>query len=241
MVKKKSEQPKENDKGEDIPKSAPQVNDVAKPGETAATPTSRPIIVGRGGMIKQDPMVVDGKDEEAVEAAGANTGKLSKRSAVTIEPVSEEAKEPADAKLETENEDNSPDDSTNQPAEDGQDTGKDEESSQDEEQPDDSAKREEDDSSDSAEIESLATSAEARKLSAKQEEEDQKRSQQIQELISSKKYFVPIVEGGHKASSQRFMSWLLLLLLLVAVATYMAIDAGYLDVGISLPYDIIRN
>ena len=44
------------DEPNEIP-SAPAVFDVSKPGETAAHPTSRPVILGHTSMLKKDPMV----------------------------------------------------------------------------------------------------------------------------------------------------------------------------------------
>ena len=53
---------KKKDKEE--PSSAPKLFDVAKPGKTAASATSRPIIVGHGSSMKQDPMVTSPPSEE---------------------------------------------------------------------------------------------------------------------------------------------------------------------------------
>lgn len=65
--------------------SAPKLFDVAKPGKTAATATSRPVIVGHGSTLKKDPMVNSSEDEKE------DTEKVPVRShgPVTIQPLNE--------------------------------------------------------------------------------------------------------------------------------------------------------
>lgn len=219
MAKKKSDSELES-AGEKIEvKSAPQVNDVAKPGSIAASPTSRPIITSHVGMIKQDPMVA-GHDSEPEE-------KTAKKSEIKLEPISEEKKPETEEKTPEEPDKTEEEKESTKPLEENQ--------SEDEEKKDDST------SSDSAAIDSLASAAESKKVLAKEEEVEQAKEAKIEELINSKKYNVSIVEGGHKATSQKIISWVLLLLLLAAVGAYLAVDAGYLDIGIDLPYDLIKN
>ena len=61
------------------------VSDVARPGKTTASATSRPIIVGHGSSV-QDPMVSKSKDVDTTIAQPNRAGK-------TISPVSEAATE----------------------------------------------------------------------------------------------------------------------------------------------------
>lgn len=207
-------------------RSAPQVNDIAKPGQTAALPTSRPIITSHTGIIKQDPMVAgENSDKTEQPSSDEKSETTSKKSETVITPiVSDQDVEDMPAE---------PDNTDKQPAEvaDKPEAGVPTE----EENPAESS------SSDSAAIDSLADSAEAKKQDSKEAEAKEKQDQKVKELIASKKYFVPIVEGGHKATSQRFMTWLLILLILASVGVYFAIDAGYLDVGLELPYDLIKE
>lgn len=93
---------------------------------------------------------------------------------------------------------------------------------------------------DSAAIDSLASSASS-KQTAQETEEEKKHNEKINELAESKQYHVTIVEGGHKASYERLISWLILILLLLAIGLYLAIDAGILDIGVKLPYNFIGN
>lgn len=207
-----------------------KINDVAKPGQTPPPPTSRPIITGHSGVIKHDPMVSPTEDDadENDENKEEKKGKITKKSELKLEAPpgltrgssSDDTENPAPA-------DDKPESSEPEQKETGK---KDDQESSDEES-----------SSDKAAIDTLADSASGKKQTAKEAEETEKNRKKIEELIESKKYSVPIVEGGHKASSQRVASWAFLLLLLVAVGVYLAIDAGYLDIGISLPYDFIAN
>lgn len=230
MAKKNIDEPADGNDAEPIEvKSAPKVNDIAKPGETPSTPTSRPIITKHSMIIKQDPMVSGKPEEEKIE--DEEKDQVVKKSEIKIEPiVSTEPKE--EKKEEAKSDEEKPEEAET------------EEQKPEEESPPetdaDSAEAENEDTSDSAAIDSLATSAEARKTS-KDAEEEEKRKQKIKELVDTKKYFVPVVEGGHKASSQRFATWLLLILLVGAIVVYLLIDAGYIDVGISLPVDLIKN
>ena len=66
-------------------KSAPRVNDVAKPGSTAASPTSRPIITNHSNMIKQDPMVSGASSDK--DLAEDKEQKEVKKSEIKIEPI----------------------------------------------------------------------------------------------------------------------------------------------------------
>lgn len=229
---------KDNDKPEttksiDI-KGAPQVNDVAKPGETPPPDTSRPIITNRIGIITQDPMVAAKPSEDKDEKPAENNSEtISKKSEVKLEPVIPQEEDKPNANEEEKKPEESDDKAVSEPVE--------EERPNPEEDTKENPDEDTSDTSESAAIDSVATSAEARKNAAKESEDEQKKSEKIQELVTSKQYFVPIVEGGHKASSQRFASWLLLLLLLIAIGVYLAIDAGYLDVGVSLPFDFIKN
>lgn len=230
---------KDNDKPDaaepaDI-KGAPQVNDIAKPGETPSPATSRPIITNRSGIIKQDPMVAakpqEDKDDQPEEKDSED---ITKKSEIKIEPMTPAAEDVEATEQEEKPEKLKDETATEQTAAAEEKTELEDETK---EKPDENTG----DTSDTAEIDSLATSAEAKKNSAKEAEDEQKKNDKIQELVESRRYFAPIVEGGHKASSQRFASWLLLFLLLATIAVYLAIDAGYLDVGISLPVDLIKN
>lgn len=233
MVGKKTEKNDESKKSDDS-KSTPQVNDVAKPGLTAATPTSRPIITPHGGMIKQDPMVSGGSDDKVVEEKSES--RISMKPELKIKPVSGDT--PEDDDKEEDKAEPKQDKEADKPEQ--EDSKAD---TKDETEEDKPAGDKTDDSTgdESAAIDSLASSAGSGKQTAQETEQEKKRGEKITELAESKKYYVSIVEGGHKASYERLLVWLILFLLLVGAGIYLAIDAGYLNIGINLPYDFISN
>lgn len=240
MAKKNAKATVDSDDSEKIEvKGAPKVNDIAKPGESPPSPTSRPIITNRTGMIKQDPMVSGKPDEEESKA-----DQLEDKDSEDIEKKTELNIKPVDSGEDTEQTgEEKPEKPEEQEAQKEEPVNEEEKASEEkaDEPAEDSAEETDSSTSDSAAIDSLATNAEAKKAASKVAEEEQKKADKIQGLIDSKKYYVPIVEGGHKASSQRFATWLLIILLVFAILVYLAIDAGYLDVGISLPFDLIKN
>lgn len=84
----------------------------------------------------------------------------------------------------------------------------------------------------------LADKALESKEKKQRAELEEKRAQQVEELVSSKQYFVKIHQGPTGSSAG---NWLLGLLLLVAIVTLIAIDAGLVDIGVKLPFDLIKN
>ena len=65
--------------------------------------------------------------------------------------------------------------------------------------------------------------------------------EKLQELASSKKYFLPIREGGKKRSGEIVLLWFLLFLIIATALAWFVFDAGYYDPGFELPYDFIKN
>lgn len=219
----------------------PKVNDIAKPGETAAHPTARPVITGHGSMIKQDPMVASSNND--TEKPDEKVEKITVKTETKIKPInidsastdSNLAEQPAEEESPPANEviDEDKTDSELEAPE--------PKPSNDEKPPEDKEKSAQPSSSDAAAIDSLATSAEAKKLSQQAAEQENQQQTKIAELIDSKQYNVNITEGGHKAVGQKIATWVLLILLLAAIGAYLAADAGYIDVGVDLPYDLIKN
>ncbi len=239
MAKKKNDTSDQSEGDKIEVRSAPKVNDVAKPGSTAASPTSRPIITNHSSIIKQDPMVSGGEDSsddtEKSETDKENNSKS--KSKIKIAPLNEglktdkgevdkkEAVEPEPPLAEKNLEEKLPDDS---------------EDAESQKIIAEEPVEEDSENSDSGAIETLAKSADNKK-SSKQAQEEEARQEKVKELIASKKYNANIVEGGHKATSQKFATWILIFLVLCSAAVYLAIDAGYLDIGVDLPYEIIKN
>lgn len=205
---------------------ASPVFDVSKPGSTAASPNSRPLVIKHGPMLKQDPMV---KDEDISVTAPR----------LKIVPVDDSTKESKEKVAE----DDSSVDTLTEKSEINKDNK--EESAVDIIEDDSNQKSENNEASAKVELKEsnavdvLADAAE--KNSKKNVKEDEEQIKKIEQLVESKQYYLPIVEGGKKASMERFLSWLILILLVLSVVAYLAADAGYLDIGIDLPYDFIKN
>lgn len=224
-----------------------KVNDVAKPGETPAPSNARPTITGHQPMIKTDPMVAgaEDSDEEKVTVSVLTKPK-------TISPIETGSKE--DETPEDDKESNEPsviDESAVEKAEEKNQEPETKSEPEPEPEPEKEAPKDEQEkediksdvsaSSSSAAINELAKNTNAMSAAEKQMEEDKKRRQLAEQIAKEGKYTLPIIEGGHKASSQRLMSWLLLVLILLSAAAYLAADAGYINIGINLPYDFIKN
>jgi hypothetical protein len=98
--------------------------------------------------------------------------------------------------------------------------------------------------SDAAGVDALVDSVETKKEAARKADEQAQKAAALDELIASKKYFVPIgVEnpGQHAKKQGHGFTVFLLFLLVAVVGGYLAIDAELLDVGIALPYDLIKT
>jgi hypothetical protein len=191
-------------------------------------------------MIKQDPMVSGGSDDKVVEEKSES--RISMKPELKIKPVSGDAPEDDD-KEENKAEPKQDKEADKPEQEDSKAETKDEAKAEVKTEEEKPAEDKTDDSTgdESAAIDSLASSASSGKQTAQETEEEKKRSEKITELAESKKYYVSIVEGGHKASYERLLVWLILFLLVAAAGIYLAIDAGYLNIGINLPYDFISN
>lgn len=205
-------------------KSSEKVNDVSKPGETPASSNARPTITGHSPVIKIDPMVGfsssknQSKNEDNTEDQTKEKPYAAK-SKTKISPISEDMKD--------EEKNGVSDDSEKKP-------GKKDKLEESEEKPSSVG-------SESAAIDAIAQTADTKKTESKEAEEEQQHKDYINELIKSGKYRLPIIEGGHKGSAERLVSWILLLLLLASVVTYLAIDAGYIDIGFNVPFEFIKN
>lgn len=93
----------------------------------------------------------------------------------------------------------------------------------------------------SNDIESLAGEAQSKQKAKKEDEEIAKKAAEIENLIQSKKYNLPIHDGAY-ASRSIFATLLNILLIVLALATIfvLAVDAGMVDVGLELPFDLIK-
>jgi hypothetical protein len=190
--KTKNDQPNPDDK---------KVFDVTKPGETPASPTSRPIIVSHASMIANDPMVVEEKKPEPEEP-----NMTVKKTGMTIQPLGEQ-KESA------------PPEESTRPAENTQDSAADVGSTESA----DTAKSDgTPNESEAAAVDALASEA-ANKPSNKEAEIERQQRERIQKLIDSKQYNVRI----RTPAAKRNLRWLLLFLVIIAGAgAYFLVGPG---------------
>jgi hypothetical protein len=68
--------------------------------------------------------------------------------------------------------------------------------------------------------------------------EEQKKQEEVTKLIENKKYFVPIGQVAKRRNKRASLAILVLLVLLVGF--YLAVDAGIIMTTISLPVDLIK-
>jgi len=64
--------------------------------------------------------------------------------------------------------------------------------------------------------------------------------EKYQKLIEEKTYFVPIDQSA-SSSGSKAATFLLFVLLFVLIGAVLAVDAGLLEIGIELPFDLIQN
>ncbi len=249
--------------------TGPKVMDVAKPGKSAPATTSRPVIVTHRPMM-QDPMVnaavpaadpvpdatkptekpmvhgpkiivplssADGlkqTDENTpAEVFAPESTPAPETPVLPAEPESKSPtmppeKTPPAKELEpiSEPETETPGPPQPKPSTDTPKPAEEEEKSDD------------GDTDESGVVDAFAEQAAAKKEKTQTDAETQKRQEALNKLIEEKKYFVPVGQVSHR----RHTKWALLLLallFLVAACTF-AIDAEVLDVGIELPFDLIK-
>lgn len=197
-----------------------KVMDISKPGKGRVVATSRPVVAP---IVDSSKPTIDG-GATAEESQKTGTGSARK----VIQPISGGLKSDESAEEVPKEQADSPDDS--QPTE----ANKPEE------------KTDQDNSpamemSDAASVEALASTAETKKQAAKKAEEQAKREAELNELIASKKYFVPVKHGVGGSSGARLALFLLIGILALLAGAYLLVDAGVIDLGIELPYEIIKN
>lgn len=217
MPKKKDEKVEAIDPKDDSPKKA-SVFDVAKPGSTPAEPSSRSIIVGHGSMLKKDPFLSSNEEDGSPKTKKKSLPSSKEKK---LAPLNGDIKPDGEESSLNENKATKPVAAPEAAPENPKNT--------------DSG------NSDAGAIDALADEADAKAKSKEDLEAEKDRDETIQPLIDSRKYYLPITEGGKKAASERIVTWLLIFLLIAAAGAWLLIDAGYLDVGIDLPYSIIKD
>jgi hypothetical protein len=243
MAASKSDKSKPSDK---------KVFDVAKPGKSAPDATARPVIVGHKPMI-QDPMV-NASDTGTETAPVENDEKVTPiRSAKKIVPLGDKAPEnTSQAKDETPKEADEPgavdmqekteedqaaevskDETAGSEPEPNADKPTDEPAPKPSEETADSPS-----TSEAAAVDALASQA-TRKKEGELTEEEKKKIEAINKLIEDKTYYVKVAQANHKRNATLFI--LLGLILVVIIGGALAIDAGMINPGVTLPFDLISN
>ncbi|MDQ2973327.1 MAG: hypothetical protein M3Q79_02510 [bacterium] len=198
--------------------TAKKMTDVSKPDSTPANATSKPIILGHKPMVA-DPMVsADSKDKVTTKQPLASTSR-------SIQPVSEEftkKPQPEESERETKTKDNSDEAETISVRKVTSET--------------EEAKVETTQETD----EDITTDDQKAEI-ANQEETtiEDERQQRLKAIIESKKYNVHF-KNPHKASAKIFVTTVLAVLLLGALSVLLLDDAGVIDLGIKLPFDLIK-
>lgn len=229
-------------KDSSISKPTQPMPDVAKPGESAPSATSKPVIVGHKIEV-QDPTLVSQKQDKTADAlmedkadAAAETAPLN-HAEKTIQPLNDMTK----ADLEPEIEASEPEESNDSmqaasaaesKAESEAANPKSEPSS--DEKPQSEATGEASASEGSA-VGAVAEQVGANKAQEKKAEEEAKRRKELEKLIESKQYFVNIGE----TKKQRSLKIFLVVSLVFIVGLELAIDAGLLGSDIKPLVDLI--
>lgn len=210
---------------EEKQKDIKKMDDVSKPGETPASATSRPVIVKHRSIAK-DPMVAPANPSQLKSEAKSGTAEEAGEKKDKDEPVSRKAptlKPSAGAIGESE-----------KPTEQ---SGQDEDTQEEENKSAKAAKHSDTTNNQSlgtAAVDVLANEAVKNKKDNKQEREKQ---EAIAKHIAEKTYFAPI---GQISKRRAKMRGLFLLLLLLVVGAYLAIDAELVLPEASLPFDLIK-
>lgn len=98
-----------------------------------------------------------------------------------------------------------------------------------------------DSGSEKAEVDALAEASQKTKASQKAAEQQAKIDQQLKSLTDSKQYFVPLAHDSSHSRGHRKWGVLALLLLVMAIAAYLAIDFKLVGGNINLPFHFFPN
>jgi hypothetical protein len=193
-----------------------KVFDVAKPGSTKPDTGSKPMVVGH--KIMKDPTLVDTEPDEAQKVEEI----ISQPSKVTVSPISEEF-----ASVDG--------DKVNEASDDSEEADTSEATSLIEE-----TKTEDTPTTDDTKPESQLSIPEETPEEKKENADtlDMERELNLQKIIKEKTYVVPVQEATYSAFKTFIKTFLVVGLLGVAVLVIL-IDAEIIDVGITLPFDIL--
>lgn len=108
-----------------------------------------------------------------------------------------------------------------------------------EEEPEKKETSEEETAKEAAVVDAVAGQADLGKKNDPHDEEERKKLEAVAKLVEEKKYFVPIGQVAHRRNQRALIIFLILLIALVG--GYLAIDAGLVEVGVELPFNLIQN
>lgn len=215
----KSDKTEATDLKKQIDKSA-KLFDVAQPGKTAASSTSKPVIVGHKAETKRDPMVVDEaekgndvpseeKSEEKMLKPKRNTV-IAPLSSPTVDSSEENAAAEAEVKDEKPKDEPNPDDNTPEVAV----------------------------TSEAANVAAVADSVDSKQVLKKEKKEQEDKKADIDRLIESKQFYVSVGQVTKRRRKNLFIFTLLVIVILSLVALNFAIDAEIIDAGIEPLTDV---
>lgn len=190
-----------------------KVFDVAKPGEAKPDTGSKPMVVGH--KLMKDPSVNEPEEKESLE-----NQPIAQTSKKTISPISDQEKETE--KTTTENSDDSKESEKTDTE-----VRTDEEQEKTESQPT---------SDDVAVGESTEKSKED--IEKEKNKEALDNEENLQKIISDKTYFVSIDEASYSSAKTFFKTFIAVSLISVIVLVVL-IDLEVIDLGVSLPFDIL--
>lgn len=206
-----------------MPPKSTKITDVASPGKTAPSASSRPIVVTNRSLIANDPMIAGAAKEETASGE-ATTAPVINRTAKTIAPVSADMQSPeapvSELALEPMATKNSASTETLTAEVASQDSKPAASDSEDESQ----APVHRDDEADLAAAESQAEAAQ------------NAREQELDQLIESRKYAVPINAVQRKRSRVFVATMCLLALLLALLLVDAVLDVGLFKLPVSVPH-----
>jgi hypothetical protein len=226
----------------DAKKPGKRIIDVAHPGQTAPSKTSKPVIITNRTILK-DPMMVDDEPEtsaetpvKSVKATAPTLSPSTAKAALTKDdtpeepaaPIAEEPKEPEptkDSEPDTEPEAKPAEEPETKPEPAAEPTETPEPESEPEAEPEAETETEEKPEKDTA---AMPASLEAQAEATAKAEADHDAG--VQKLVDSKQYYLPI-NSVEKRKTRRFIVLGLLVVILLALAwADVALDAGLIHV-----------
>lgn len=210
------------------PRKQSTFTDVTKPGKTAPSASSRPIIVGHKPSI-QDPMVND--ENSSVEEPKMDVKRTAPKVVEPLNSSAEQKQVVAESSKNVEASDVT--DTESGIVQSGLDTDRDSEVAEMVESTD------KDNSTATVDAVIGQDAKDKSKKVDKKADELAKREEEVQKLIDSKKYFVNVTPS---TSNKRKKAWVLLLVVvLLLIGAYIAVDAQIIKNNIKLPYEFFRE